>query len=192
MAESVGLRVVQQSGIGAWLQFPDTTLAPSPEDRRTPCVFRIATKDSHALAQLARRQLIMEFWSIIIGVPPPVPNVHVRNRCVEGELTSLIQAHALFRGIKRPFAEDDDGENCVAYVLKPRNFYEYDHNMVSVALKARVPDDVVFITYARLDPVTDVPGPVRGTITHWSFVDADKSDAWLPTNHSNRYHTRVW
>jgi hypothetical protein len=80
----------------------------------------------------------------------------------------------------------------LAYVLKPRKFYEFAPNMVCFASKADVPDDLVFVTYACPDPVTDVPGPVRGTVTHWGFVEADRENAWLPVNHSSRYRTRVW
>jgi hypothetical protein len=168
------LRVTRSvEGIGLWLKFSETILAPSPEDKITPCNFRVSSRDSYRLAQLGRRQLIFEFWSVVIGVPPPVPNVAARNRPLERDLTSLIEAHALFRGIKRPFAQDDDGGDVLAYILKPRNVYEYEPNMVSVASKILVPDDVVFVTYVCLDSVGDVPGPVRGTITHWGFVDAD-------------------
>jgi hypothetical protein len=191
--QRLGLRAVSTiEGIGAWLKFPETLLAPSPENKQIPCNVRVSTLDSRKLLQLGRRQLILEFWSVVVGVPPPVPGVAARNRPLERELTSLIEAHALFRGIERPFAQDDDGGDVLAYVLKPQNFYEFDPNMVSVASKMRVPDDVVYVVYICLDPVGDVPGPVRGTITHWGFVEADPVNPWLPVNHSSRYRTRVW
>ena len=102
----------------------------------------------------------------------------------------LNDAHALFRGIERPLAEDDQGANVLSYVLKPRWFYEYDPDMVSVALKVRVPKDLLFVTYARLE--TEKNGSVRGTITHWGFVEADPKSPDLPVNFSARYRERVW
>jgi hypothetical protein len=179
-------------GIGLWLKFPETLMAPSPEDRAALHRYRLATSDSYKQALHGRRQLIFELWSIVIGCPPPVPGVHQRNSPLEGELTCVEQAHALFFGIQRPFAEDDEGANVLAYILKPRNVYEYDPNMVSVASKVRVPDDAVFVTYARLECPDDGPAAIRGTITHWGFVEADGADPWLPVNHSSRYRKRLW
>jgi hypothetical protein len=160
--QRAGLRAVGNAeGIGLWLKFPETILAPSPESKSTPCNFRVATRDSYRLAELASRQLIFDFWSVVVGVPPPVPNV-ARNHPLEQELVSLIEAHALFQGIERPFAADDDGSNVLAYILKPQKFYEYVPSMVCVASKADVPDDVLFVTYVRLDPVTDGPRSRQG------------------------------
>src|SRR5271165_4455653 len=187
-------RVVRKPGVtsgivegpGQWVQFPERVVAPSPEDRTIPCIFRLAAGDSHKLAQIGRRQLIFELWSVILGTPPPVPGCAHRNKPSNGELTNLRAAHALFRGIERPLAEDDDGSNVLAYVLKPRIFYEYAPNMVSVALKSPVPTDLVFVTYARLDPATEEPGAIRGVVTHWGFVEADRSNPDLPVDYSSR------
>jgi hypothetical protein len=74
-------------------------------------------------------------WSIILGAEPPVLGCAHRNRKMKGELTKLADAHALFQGIKRPLADDDDGSQVLAYVLKPKFMYENSPDMVSVALK---------------------------------------------------------
>jgi hypothetical protein len=107
-------------------------------------------------------------------------------------LNKLADAHALYRGIQRPFAEDDNGANVLAYVTKPRLFYEYDPNMVSVALKVPVPEDVVFVTYARLERTPGDLDQFRGTVTHWGFVESDPRDTMLPVEHFTRYRERLW
>jgi hypothetical protein len=179
-------------GAGQWLKLPERIVAPSPEDRGVPCIFRLSDRDILKMARLGRRQLVFELWSVILGMPPPVPGCEHRNRRTAGELSRLNDAHALFQGIERPLAEDDDGGEVLAYVQKPHFLYEYDPDMVSVALKVPVPADLVFVTYARLDNASEGPRMARGTITHWGFVEADSSNPELPVNHSARYRKRLW
>jgi hypothetical protein len=121
-----------------------------------------------------------------------VPGVERRNDPASDDLIPLVQAHACFRGIERPLAEDDDGANVVAYVLRPRFFYEYDPNMVSLAQRVPVPRDLVFITYARLLDQTGEPGEPVGVITHWGFVEADPKNLRLPINSTTRYREQLW
>ena len=186
-----GQRAVAE-GAGQWLRFPERIVAPSPEDKSVPCIFRLSDRDILKMVRLGRRQLVFELWSIILGLPPPVPGCEHRNRGIAGELTRLNDAHALFQGIERPLAEDNNGEEVLAYVQKPHFLYEYAPNMVSVASKVPVPGDLVFVTYARLDNAVGGPRGARGTITHWGFVEADSSDPELPVNHSSRYRKRLW
>jgi hypothetical protein len=178
---------------GEWLRFPAFVRAPSPFDRLTPCVLEISHNDTRRAARAGRRQPAFDLWSMIIGCAPPVPGVDARNAPLPGALISIADAHACFRGIERPLAEDNDGGDVVAYALRPRFFYQYDPNMVSVALKVPVPRDVVFVVYARLFDANKVvaSGPI-GVITHWDFVEADRADPKLPVHHSSRYRNRLW
>ena len=128
----------------------------------------------------------------MLGLPPPVPGCGHRNRNVDGKLTSLGDAHALFKGIKRPLAEDDEGANVLAYVVKPQFVFIYDADMVSVALKVAVPQDVVFVVYVRTNNLDGNPETVVGTVTHWGFVETDPNDPMLPIDYSSRYYTRLW
>ena len=186
-----GLRPVSP-GVGKWVELPERVTAPSPEDRTIPAIYRLAVADTIKMAAAGRRQLIFELWSVVLGVPPPVPGVDHRNRGVTGDLSCVNDAHALFRGIERPLAEDDQGENVLAYVTRPRWFYEYDPDMVSVALKVPVPKDLLFVTYARLEAGNSGSEGVRGTVTHWGFVEADHKVPDLPVNFSARYGSRLW
>jgi hypothetical protein len=178
---------------GEWLSFPRAVYAPSPFDRISLCGLKIAAKDVRRAARAGRRQIVFDLWSMVIGKTPPVPGVHARNDPQPGELTSIAQAHACFRGIERPLAEDNNGSDVLAYILRPRIFYEYDPNMVSVALKQPVPRDVVFVVYARLFDQTKVEKfGLIGVITHWGFVEVDSADPKLPVNYGSRYSVRLW
>jgi hypothetical protein len=185
------LRAVRE-GAGAWLVLPETVEAPSETDRAIPCIYRLSTADAVKMARASRRQPIFELWSCVLGTPPPVPGCRHRNREVTGKLTRLREAHALFKGIERPLAEDDDGANILSYVLKPRFMYTYDPDRISVALKVPVPQDVVFVVYVRLNKPDDNSRAMIGVITHWGFVETDPNDQTLPIEHTSRYRTRLW
>jgi hypothetical protein len=181
-----------QEGVGAWLVFPETVSAPSRTHKSIPCIYRLGISDVMKMAWARRRQPIFELWGCVLGRPPPVPGCRQRNRRVAGQLLGLSAAHALFQGIERPLAEDDDGENVLAYVTKPQFMYKYDPDMVSVALKVPVPQDVVFVVYVRLNSPNGDPKAMIGTITHWGFVEADENDPTLPTDYASRYRSRLW
>jgi len=172
-----------------WLDFPPTVSAKSPDDPNARIELALASGDAVRMARIGRRQLTFEMWSMILGVEPPVPGVGHRNRNISGPLSSLMDAHALFQGIERPLAEDDEGADVLAYVIKPKFMYENNPNMVSVALKVPVPQDLVFVAYARLAQAKE---GLRGTLTHWHLVEADTKDPLLPVDFSTRYRARLW
>jgi hypothetical protein len=191
------LTVVQGSAgpaAPAWLDFPQTIRARSPSDKNEFCRFRLSREDATRAALAYRRQPIWEMWSIIIGEPPPVPNVKSWGINVPAEegLTALIEAHACFRGIKRAIAEDDNGENVITFILKPRFFYEYRPGLVCVAAKLAVPVGLVFAAHARLDVPADTDSSTMGVVTHGAFVETDKNEPLLPEDHSDRYIERLW
>lgn len=174
-----------------WLDLPATLVAKSPHDPTDACVYRVSRRDIIKAARQGRRQPVFDFWSIIAGQPPPVNNV----RAVL-PLIRLDQAHACFRGANRPLAEDDTAADCVAYVLKPRNFYRFDikQAMSCVAWPCEVPSDLVFMVYARLDVPCAEPaaGGIIGVLNHWKFVETDPDDASLPVDWQTRFTTRLW
>jgi hypothetical protein len=181
------------SAVGQWLQFPDSMLAPSPQDRTKLCKLKIAQNDVRKLARAGRRQAAFELWSIVLGQIPPVPGVERRNTPHPDDLTSLRDAHACFRGIKRPLAEDDNGDHVFAYILRPHFLYEYDPSMVSVASKVPVPRNVVFVTYVRFNrQFSEGISEPQGTVTHWGFVESDPKALFLPVNYASRYRTKMW
>jgi hypothetical protein len=118
---------------GSWLDFPATVRAPSPEDRAVLCDFILSSADAVTMARIGRRQLTFEMWSVVLGVEPPVIGCAHRNQKIKGGLTKLADARALFKGIERPLADDDDGSEVLAYVLKPE--FMYENSLIWLALR---------------------------------------------------------
>lgn len=191
------LRVIQGERVSCptWLDFPPTVVARSPFDKGAICRFRLSREDAMKSASVNRLQPIWELWSVVIGEPPPVPNVRSWGVNVPAEegLITLVEAHACFRGICRALAEDDNGNNVVAYILKPRFFYKRVTNMVCLAEKQVIPEGLLFAAYARLDvPWDDGESSTVGVVTHGGFVEADAADPLLPVDHAARFIERLW
>lgn len=185
------LRIVQGDWIACseWLDFPNLVEAPSPTGPRQSCQYRVAKEDAVKAARAARRTPVFDFWSMVVGVPPRVmgsaPN--------DGDLTSLSLAHACFKGLQRPVASDNAGENILVYVLKPKFHYVFAPRMTCCADKQIVPDDLVFVVYAKLDePFNEFTHSVKGILTHWQFVEADSNDPSLPVDYEGRYGRQLW
>lgn len=180
---------------GSWVQAPEllrlpqTILSPTPEDKGKACKLRVAKEDVIKAAENRRRQVAYQFWSVLAGKAPPVPVQYEGDK--DSGLTTLMDAKACFKGLKRPNGDDDHSAECVAYVLKPAYFYEYEFRPPLVlSVKQAVNLDVVFVAYAKLD----VPsaGAIRGVLTHWEFVFAAEDNLLLPENWQNRYQERLW
>ena len=140
-------------------------------------------------ARNCRRQPIFDLWSMVIGQPPPVPGVQDSGE----ELTCLTDAHACFRGIQRPRAEDNDGSNVIIYVLRPSVFYVHDPNMRTVAQLRELPRNLVFTVFVRMDEPFALGAGDTGIVTHWQFVEAEiVGSIFLPQNAGTRYEERLW
>jgi hypothetical protein len=176
-------------------------MARSPFFRDQPVFFRLARHDIEKALQGRRRQPIFDLWSVVVGRFPPVPN-HSIIACdlPDGELTQLSEAHACFRGLKRPVGLDDRGFDMVAYVLKPKRFVVYEPGLACLGQVADVPSNLVFIVYVRLDQPperryeksTGSKSATKGVITHWQFVEADEQATNLPIGYRERYRKRLW
>ncbi len=173
-----------------WLDFPQTIVAKSPHDPYKACVFRVSRVDAMKAAGKARRNPAFAFWSMVLGLPPPVNAVRP-----ELNLSRLDQAVACFEGIKRPIAEDEVGRHMVAYILNPRIFYAFDvrKSLACVAAAHEVPGDLVFVVHAKLDVPCDMSsGGIVGAVTHWGFVENDPANPSLPIDWNSRYDRRLW
>jgi hypothetical protein len=191
------LQVVTGEGRAAspWLSFPETVDARCPANRDHTCKFRISKLDLQKAAKVGRRQPAFDMWSAVLGQAPPVPNIEAYqpNFPVNEGLTALSEASACFRGVKRPWAEDDMGDDVLAYILKPRFLYRYQVSMACTAEKVRVPEDLVFVAYVRLDEPYDVNSLLpRGVVTHGGLVETDGKDLLLPIDYATRYTARLW
>lgn len=190
MGQRPSLNVIQGDWVAApnWLDFPTTIEARSPFLGLDRCTLRISRADTTKAAGLRRRIPAYVLWSCLFGKPPPVPQVEGTDE----ELSRLLDAHACFRGIRRPCAEDETGEDIVAYILKPRWAFTYRAMPpILFAEKVEVPQDLVLVACAKLDNPSRQNGSV-GVLTHWHFVNADKRNSMLPRDHKSRYSMRLW
>lgn len=114
----------------------------------------------------------------------------------------LLEATALFRGLRRPLNEHGEDGNFLVYVSSPPTTYHYQNRaglLASNPLPRRKPRfngrDAVFVTYVHpldepevLDPGTKAHGYVR----YWEWVAADPQNAELPDRWNERYKGRLW
>lgn len=185
------LTVVQGDWISSakWLDFPRLVHARSPQDPERLSEFRIARGDVFKAADSRRRQPAYALWSVVLGKAPPVPH-GVEN--ADHGLSTLLDAHACFQGIRRAAGEDDDGDQFVVYVLKPSFFFAYEFlSPVVLTTKEAVPPDLVFLVFVRLDHPSE-PGTIQGVITHWDFVEVDERNESLPEGYDERFRKLLW
>ena len=191
MVEPPKLRVVQNPEPVThpdWLKFPETVNARSPFDRNERCLFRIARPDLQKLAEADRRQPVYDLWSNVIGKPPPVSgSVEPPN----GQLKTLWNAHACWRGIERPCGDDDNGENHVAYCINATVTYKFEAKPpATYARLITIPNTVVFVVFAKLDEPSN--HLIKGVLTHWQFIQMDVNNASVPLGHDVRFAKRLW
>jgi hypothetical protein len=185
------LNVIQGDWVACpnWLNFPDTIEARSPILGLDSCQLRISKTDIIKAAGLRRRVPAYVLWSVLLGQAPPVP--HQIKDAEEG-LSRLKDAHACYQGIKRPCADDENGDNFTAFVMKPKWVIEPDFRPpLLLGSKVELPADVVFVAYAKLDTPPRQHGTL-GVLTHWNFVDADKRNLLLPARAKDRFEKRLW
>ncbi len=178
----------------SWLDFPTVVLACSPHDPKKTCRYSVDPSFAILSAQQGRRNPAFELWSQVHGIPPRVPNV---DRQALGEasagLISLGNAHACFKGVRRPFGSDDFGSSVLSYVTKPTFSYEYVVDLVTVARKFEFPTDLVFIINVKLvNTWNDHSVIPEGIVTHWGSVEADVQHNLLPRDYAERFEERLW
>ena len=128
------------------------------------------------LADGHQNSKVGEYWGLIHGA---IPNG-----------TGLGNAHALFRGVRRPRSfESRQAEEIHAYVMSPKCSLEFPSPHGGGPVPTTVPRQAVFVAYVEFGaaPVTDV----CGEILYWEWVFAD-SDGTLPKDHQVRYDARLW
>ncbi|MEC5324760.1 hypothetical protein [Aurantimonas sp. A3-2-R12] len=186
-----------------WQTLPQIVPGRSPFDKATLVGYRLGQISIKKALESGRRQPLFDAMCMIVGQPPGVPNISRWTRDdIYRPLTPFAKAHACFRGLKRPIGEDDRGFDTFAFITKPEWTFEAVTNMVCVAEPYRIPPDLVFVTYVRLDQPARAElyektrqfreFPVKGMITHWGLVECDPTDPLLPIGHGDRYRRKMW
>lgn len=197
------LQLIQGGGQrpAGWQDLPSTVIGRSPYSYEQPVRYRFAQHDLRKDLQQNKLQPFFSAWSLIFGRLPPIPNVsRLAQHLQTTPLTSLQNAHACFRGLRRPLADDNRGFDIFAFVTKPRVYAAHSPGMVCQAALAAVPDDLVFVTYVRIDHHAESRQALRrdtatrltGIVTHWGFVESCPINTMLPIDSQERYRTRTW
>ncbi len=175
-----------------WKKFFADVSVPSPLDKKKTSSLVIDDGMVPAIANQGRNNKLYELFHNVGGMPPPVNNIghHEKISGVSPDEAdmSLINSHALFKGVKRPLTDLKHDENVYIYVVGSKYAYSYIPNMACVAKRVDAPKDAIFVVYATFND----EGCTTGKIIQWEWVKADIASPSLPKNHSNRYDKRVW
>ena len=184
-----------------WQDFPQTVVGRSPFNRYEVAYYRLSKSAIAKMDVAKRRQPILDAWTCVLGEIPPVNNSSIlQKHRASSLLLSVADAHACFRGVKRAVGNDDRGFDVVAFVSRPSWGACYTPSISCPVSWFCVPDDLVFVTYVRLDhpaqgrygtPAADGIA-VQGVISHWQFVEADAAERDLPAGYKERYRKRLW
>ncbi len=192
-----------------WLQ-PPSVLAPSPYDRTKTVRYVISETYIQTLFGGNRLTQIFQVWAHVIGELPPINNV---SRLLRGpvvpSLTTMAQSKACFRGVMRPYDEEEEGDSVLVYVLNPPVSIDRDVSLVCLAKAVRVPSNTCLTVQVRptvaLQPeetalnsdVTRSVGhageeTIHGVVTRLEFISGDGGTPMLPERHYERYRQKLW
>ena len=199
----VPLRLGPPSQDATWQTLPQIVPGRSPFDKATLVGYRLSQTSIKKALEAGRRQPLFDAMSMIVGLPPNVPNISRWTKDgVYRPLFPFAKSHACFRGLKRPIGEDDRGFDTFAFITKPEWGFKAATSMVCVAEPYQIPSDLVFVTYVRLDhPIRPLAlettrqfreFPVKGMVTHWGLVECDPVDPLLPIGHGERDRRKMW
>lgn len=183
-----------------WRDFPQLISGRSPFNRTEMGHYRVAQRDLQKAIENNRYQPIFDLWTYVFGQIPPVPNVSKISAQLPKKLISFPDAHACFRGVKRPVGEDTNGYDTIIFIIKPEFILERKPSLVCMIAPRPFPSDLVCAVYVTLDhpswgrlgtPAT-AQSPARGIITHCQILESDARATDLPIDFDKRYRKRLW
>ncbi len=173
---------------------PPLVIAPSPDDRATQVMLEISPKTLKKILDSHLRVSLFQAWGHLVGELPPVPNVkkltaeHPNRRIV-----SIRDAHACFRGVRRPYGGADYGQDVYVYVISTPDTICWRSSLACVADINPAPEGTLMTVQVRAASALQPTDPgVWGTITKWEFVGASPEQPHLPRDHAERYDERLW
>src|SRR4051794_35729205 len=159
-----------------WLRPPPVN-APGADDRSTSAVYTVAEDYMYTLRSVHRLSPIFQMWAHVVGEPPPINNISRIDRLpVKPSLTTLDDSVACFRGVKRPYTDEEEGSSILIYVLNPTVTLVRDTNMVCLAKAAKLGDVALTVQVRPLKEADLQPdrNPLhQGVITRLEFVPGE-------------------
>jgi hypothetical protein len=178
-----------------WLR-PPMVSAPSPDDINKTAIYAISPAFLQSHAGVFRRTPIFQIWAHVVGELPPINNI---SRLLESDLaptlTTLNDAVACFRGVKRPYDDEPNGDSVLIYVLNPAASIEYEVDMACVAKAVKVPANTALTVQVKPRKSLQISANnVDGIVTRLEFVSCGGGDNQiiLPKRHADRYGELLW
>lgn len=142
------------------------------------------------LAQSGRNNDIFAMVYNVCGMLPPVNNVgyHERHIPFSDNWGGLRHTHAIFKGLKRPFHDDNHDSEIYMYIVAPRFVYKYIPDMACVACRVDAPENAVFVAYVKFSNELFT----SGSIINWEWVVSDNASPNKPKDFLKRYEQQVW
>lgn len=179
-----------------WLR-PPMVQAPSAKERGKSVTYAISEDYLYSHRGVSRLGPIFQMWAHVVGELPPINNISRIDRLpVKPTLTTLADSVACFRGVKRPYDDEENGDSVLIYVLNPTVTVIRDSGMVCLAKAAKLPDDVALTVQVKPSKIADLQGRNKllhdGVVTRLEFVPGDGGAPNLPKGHKERYVERLW
>lgn len=163
------------------------TDGPSPHDNQELARFEVDSDALKSIAEIRNYTQLYAYFYNVLGILPPVPHIgyHEKDCSFPDHWGGIKHAHALFKGIERPYVNGDLHEQIYAYIVKPKFIYKHHSSMVCLAKRVEAPKNSVFAIYVRFNNEI-------GSILYWEWVFSDEKDELLPQDYETRYSGRVW
>lgn len=176
-----------------WLS-PPNIVAPSPDDQSKRILLGISQEFVDRNAAVFRRTPVYQIWTHLVGELPPINNV---SRLMDGDLpptiTTLNESVACFRGVNRPYDDEENGDSVLVYVLNPSVTVAYLGDLACMARAVKVPANTALTVQVRLRKSLQTAGDnIHGTVTRLEFVAGSGGQIILPAEHSERYAKLLW
>ncbi|MCE4224909.1 hypothetical protein HCU64_14190 [Methylobacterium sp. C25] len=175
---------------------PPVIEACCPDDRGRTLKFGVSDDLTGNGRENWRRTPLFMVWAHLLGQLPPINNAaYAMRNGDEPTFSTLREASACFRGIKRPHHTEDDGCSVIVYVLKPRATLQYSLETAMVCPMAVVPvsETVVLTVQVRLAAsLQEGVNGLDGIVTRIEPVIGKAPDHALPVGYDTRYAERCW
>lgn len=170
-------------------------LAPCPEGSGATVNLSVSQSTIEKLVAAKRRTDLFQAWAHLVGIMPPVNNADLvrRTEHPDATITTLADAHACFKGVKRRYDQDDDGRDIHIFIINTPYTVRWQSDMRTVAGVFPAPDNTLLTVQVRpRDTLQGCQPGIWGGISRWEFVNASRERTDFPEGFDNRYDTLLW
>lgn len=176
-----------------WLSLP-LIQALAATDRSKTVIYKISEGFIRTNANIMRRVPIFQLWAHLVGVIPPINNISILEKgSLKPDLTTLEDSVACFRGVKRPYDDESQGESVIIYVLNVNVTVGFDPTSPCMAKAVRLASDALLTFQVKpIEPLLERDIEIVGIVTRVERVVGEGSAPCLPYRYEERYSERLW